>query len=52
MQAIRPQAGGAPGDVAAALARQLGISTTRVQVALESVRPSGTPPPAAPTTQS
>jgi UDP-N-acetylmuramyl pentapeptide synthase len=32
--------------MAAALANQLGISTSKVKAALESVRPSGTPPPA------
>jgi hypothetical protein len=38
--------------MAVALAKQLGISTTKVQAAPESVRPSGTPPPAPATTQS
>ena len=39
-------AGGSPDDMAASLAKELGLSTAKVQAALESARPHGQPPSA------
>jgi hypothetical protein len=47
MQAVRPRSGStrsSPDDMAAALAKQLGISTAKVKAAMEATRPSGSPP--------
>ncbi len=38
--------GGSPDDMAASLAKELGLETTKVQKALEASRPDGQPPSA------
>jgi hypothetical protein len=48
MQNSRPAQGeqpsGSPGDMAANLAQELGISESKVQAALDELMPQGTPP--------
>ena len=41
MQAARPTQGSSPQDMAASLAKALGVTEAKVQAAMEATRPSG-----------